>query len=58
MRLYTKQHPYCCGIDLHTRTMCVCILDQAGEPLPDSWGAATGDVPRRVYQHQLDASRG
>jgi hypothetical protein len=33
MRFYTKQHPYYCGIDLHTRTMYVCILDQAGETL-------------------------
>ena len=27
MRFYTKQHKYYCGIDLHTRTMYVCILD-------------------------------
>jgi transposase len=33
MRFYTKQHPYYCGIDLHTRTMYVCILNQAGETL-------------------------
>jgi hypothetical protein len=32
-RFYTKQHPYYCGIDLHARTMYVCILDQAGETL-------------------------
>jgi transposase len=31
MRFYTKQHPFYCGIDLHARTMYVCILDQAGE---------------------------
>jgi transposase len=30
MRFYTKQHPFYCGIDLHARTMYVCILDQAG----------------------------
>src|SRR5438034_8890496 len=33
MRFYTKQHPFYCGIDLHARTMNVCILDQAGETL-------------------------
>jgi transposase len=33
MRFYTKQHPYYCGIDLHARTMYVCILDQGGETL-------------------------
>jgi hypothetical protein len=32
-RFYTQQHPYYCGIALHTRTMDVCILDQAGETL-------------------------
>ena len=33
MRFYTKQHSYYCGIDLHARTMYVCILDQASETL-------------------------
>jgi transposase len=33
MRFYTKQHPFYCGIDLHARTMYVCIPDQAGETL-------------------------
>jgi len=31
MRFYTKQHPLYCGIDLHARTMYVCILRQDGE---------------------------
>jgi transposase len=31
MRFYTKQHKMYCGIDLHARTMYVCILSQAGE---------------------------
>jgi transposase len=30
MRFYTKQHPYYCGIDLHAKTMYVCIIDQSG----------------------------
>ena len=30
MRFYTGQHQYYCGIDLHTKNMYVCILDQAG----------------------------
>src|SRR5574342_358150 len=33
MRFYTTQHPFYCGIDLHARTMYVCILDQSGEIL-------------------------
>jgi transposase len=30
MRFYNKQHKYYCGIDLHTKTMYVCIIDQEG----------------------------
>jgi hypothetical protein len=33
MRFYTKPHQFYCGIDLHARTMSVCILDRAGEIL-------------------------
>jgi transposase len=31
MRFYTKQHQFYCGIDLHARTMYVCLLNQGGE---------------------------
>jgi predicted NBD/HSP70 family sugar kinase len=31
MQFYTKQHHMYYGIDLHARSMYVCILDQAGE---------------------------
>ena len=33
MRFYTQQHKYYCGIDLHARTMYLCVLDQGGEIL-------------------------
>ena len=33
MRFYTKQHRYYCGIDLHARSMYLCILDSQGEIL-------------------------
>ena len=33
MRFYTKQHKYYCGIDLHARSMYICILDEAGKTL-------------------------
>ena len=33
MRFYTKQHQFYCGIDLHARTMYVCILNHDGEIL-------------------------
>jgi transposase len=33
LRFYTQQHNYYCGIDLHARSMYVCILEQAGTKL-------------------------
>jgi transposase len=30
MNVYNEQHAYYCGIDLHARTMYLCILDSAG----------------------------
>jgi transposase len=33
MRFYNRQHRYYCGIDLHVKTMYVCILDAAGQVL-------------------------
>ena len=33
MRFYTKQHQFYCGIDLHARTMYVCVVNQDGEIL-------------------------
>ena len=33
MRFSTKQHQFYCGIDVHARTMCVCILNRDGEIL-------------------------
>ena len=31
MRFYNQQHQYYCGIDLHTKSMYICIMDQSGE---------------------------
>lgn len=33
MQFYTKTHQHYCGIDLHARTMYVCVLNQAGDIL-------------------------
>src|SRR5467141_1430859 len=33
MRFYNRQHRHYCGIDLHVKTMYVCILDPAGQVL-------------------------
>jgi transposase len=35
MRCYTKQHRFYAGIDLHSRTLHLCILDQAGTVVCD-----------------------
>jgi hypothetical protein len=55
MRFYTGQHRYYCGIDLHTRTMYVCILDAAGQVLvhqnlpakPEAFLEVNRFLPRR-----------
>jgi hypothetical protein len=33
MRFYTRQHRHYCGVDLHARSMYVCILDAEGAVL-------------------------
>ena len=33
MRFYNNTHPDYCGIDLHAKTLYICILVQAGEAL-------------------------
>jgi hypothetical protein len=33
MRFYTKTHQHYCGIDLHAKTMCLCVLDREGRIL-------------------------
>jgi len=33
MRFYNQQHQYYCGIDLHVKTMYVCIVDAGGQAL-------------------------
>jgi hypothetical protein len=33
MQFYTNQHPFYCGIDLHVRSMSVCILSHNGDIL-------------------------
>lgn len=33
MKYYTSTKEYNCGIDLHARQMCVCLMDQQGKEL-------------------------
>ena len=65
MRFYNRQHRHYCGIDLHVKTMYVCILDATGQVLVhrnvqvDAGGLSRGggSVPggsgrrRRVHVH-------
>ena len=38
MRFYQRQHQFYCGIDLHARTMCVCIIYATGQVLVNDDG--------------------
>jgi len=44
MRFYTNQRRYYCGIDLHARTMYVCVLDTQGEIVPRRNMPCTSDL--------------
>ncbi len=35
MRFYDQPHRFYCGVDLHARTMYLCILDNAGQVVYD-----------------------
>jgi transposase len=54
MRFYTKQHQTYCGIDLHARTMYVCILNQAGEILVHQKMKASPDTLLRTIAPYRD----
>ena len=44
MRFYNQQHRFYCGVDLHARTMYLCILDSAGQVVYDKNLAADPDA--------------
>ncbi len=44
MRFYNGQHQHWCGIDLHARTMYVCILDAQGQVRVDKNRKATPEA--------------
>jgi len=53
MRFYTNQHRYYCGIDLHARSMYVCVLDPLGDcSLPRRYRGGRG-----VYLYLVLACR-
>ena len=61
MRFYTNKHPFYCGIDLHVRSLYVCILEDDGqtvlhkeikakpEPFFDLLTPYLGNVQDRMY---------
>src|SRR5215475_11414673 len=44
MRFYTEQHRFYCGVDLHARTMYLCILDDQGQVVYDKNLPARADT--------------
>jgi transposase len=55
MRFYTKQHKFYCGIDLHARTMYVCVLNQEGEILLHrDMKAAPGPFLKAIASYRED----
>ncbi len=50
MRFYTQHHQFYCGIDLHARSMYVCIMNQAGEILVHRNMATTADKLVKVIE--------
>jgi transposase len=60
MRFYTQQHDFYCGIDLHARSMYLCILDRDGKI--DAYKIASllrgGNFPLAyVYPSEMRATR-
>ena len=47
MRFYTQQHRFYCGIDLHAKTLSLCVLDEAGRVAARATVAAS---PRAVLE--------
>ena len=55
MRFYTQPHQYYCGIDLHARSMDLCILDQNGAiVLHRNMAAAPEPFLRALAPYRMD----
>ena len=44
MRFYNQQHRFYCGVDLHARTLSLCILDAKGTIVRQQTIAANPDA--------------
>ena len=53
MRYYTQQHPYYCGIDLHARSMYLCIVDQNSKTLFHENMAVNADLLEQAVEPYL-----
>ena len=56
MRFYNQLHRFYCGVDLHARTLSVCILDATGttvlqQTIAASPAAFLQSVPFRAAEH-------
>jgi hypothetical protein len=47
MRFYSGQHRFYCGIDLHTWTLSLCVLDSAGAIACEATEHLAGEWERR-----------
>ncbi len=50
MNFYTNIHPYYCGIDLHARSLYVCILKQDGSTIVHKEIPANPDMLRQLLE--------
>jgi len=57
MRFYTQQHKYYCGVDLHARSIYVCILNQEGAVLVHKNLRAKPDAFWSKIEKQFRASK-
>ncbi|RQW06633.1 IS110 family transposase [candidate division KSB1 bacterium] len=53
MKFYTNQHRYTCGIDLHARSLYVCILDDTGQTVVHKQISASPEALLRLITPYL-----
>jgi hypothetical protein len=62
MRCYTRPHRFYCGVDLHARTLSLCLLDQAGhtvleKTIPDGPRQRSQESPYSFQEALYSTSR-
>lgn len=50
MNFYNNMHPYYCGIDLHARSLYVCIISQSGETVVHKEISATPELLSKILE--------